>query len=296
MLKKPLGYCDQVKRLKEHGMIVEDDKYAEIILSTNNYYRFTGYALEYRKSPDNSDYNSGTTFDGVYEIYRFDADLRQLLRRYLEIAEIYYRTVISHEFSLAKCRTEPHDQHYDECNYYNKVGFAAILENFKKEKSYYKDSLIMKHHNKKYAGKMPLWVMVEMMSMSDVSKLFSCMYISEQERIANAVGCGVKTLKNHIHCISVLRNKCAHAARLYNTTFYPSAEMSTAFLRKYTEVRNDSLFAYIIALTKRLPEKKTKECLVAELSELLDEYADSIQIKKMGFPDNWEIVLKNQIT
>lgn len=295
MLKKPLDYWDQVNRLKEHGMIIEDAHDAEIILSSNNYYRFTGYALEFRMSPDDSDYISGTTFDDVYRIYRFDAELRQLLRRYLELAEIYYRTVISHEFSMAKCLAEPHDQHYDECNYYYKEGFAAILENFKKEKSYYKDSLIMKHHNRKYAGKMPLWVMVEMMSMSDVSKLFSCMYFSEQERIANVVGCGVKTLKNHLHCISVLRNKCAHAARIYNTTFYPSAEMSTVFLRKYKEVRNDSLFAYIIVLVKRLPEKKTKECLVTELSMLLDYYADSIQINKMGFPDNWDNVLKNQI-
>ena len=230
-----------------------------------------------------------------FAIYSFDAELRQLLRRYLELAEIYYRTVISHEFSMAKCLKSPHDQHYNERNYYNKRGFAEVLDNFKKEKGYYKDSLIMKHHNKNYAGKMPLWVMVEMMSMSDVSKLYGCMYFSEQERISKVVGCSAKSLKNHLHCISVLRNKCAHAARIYNTTFYPSADLATTFLRKYPEVNNDSLFAYIVLLVKRLPERETKERLVSDISSLLERYEESIQIKKIGFPNNWETILKNQI-
>lgn len=95
MLKKPLEYSDQVNRLKEHGMIIEGDNNAEVILSANNYYRFTGYALEFRTSPDDSNYINGTSFDDVYGIYCFDAELRQLLRRYIELAEIYYRTVIS---------------------------------------------------------------------------------------------------------------------------------------------------------------------------------------------------------
>ena len=70
---------------------------------------------------------------------------------------------------------------------------------------------------------MPLWVMVELMSFSNISKLYSSMYISEKETIAQAVGIKYKTLENHLHCLSVLRNKCAHAARLYNTEFNPPA-------------------------------------------------------------------------
>ena len=72
------------------------------------------------------------------------------------------------------------------------------------------------------------------------------MYISEQNKIAKAVGIGRETLENHLHCISVLRNKCAHAARLYNTEFYPPARFTSEFLRKNSEVRNNSLFAYTL--------------------------------------------------
>lgn len=44
-LKKPLDFEEQIKRLKNHGMIIEDEEKAICILQKINYYRFTGYAL-----------------------------------------------------------------------------------------------------------------------------------------------------------------------------------------------------------------------------------------------------------
>ena len=143
---------------------------------------------------------------------------------------------------------------------------------------------------------MPLWVMVEMMSISDVSKLYSCMYYSEQDAIAKVAGTGRKTLKNHLHCISILRNKCSHAARLYNTTFYPPVELSETFLRENTSVDNDTLFAYMIALVKRLPKKEQKQQLIDELDQLLIKYADRIVLSEIGFPIEWKRILLRQHT
>ncbi len=294
MLKKPLEYNEQVKKLIEHGMIVDDTVRAEDIIRKVNYYRITGYALQFRKAPNDSDYKVGTTFEHVYKIYQFDEDLRDILRTYIESVEVYFRTVISHEFAMAKCTKEPFDQHYDKNNYHNKNGFEDIKYHFQKEKSYYKDSLIMKHHDKKYKGKMPLWVMVEMMSLSDVSKLYSCMYYSEQDRISDVVGCGTKTLKNHLHCVSVLRNKCAHAARLYNTKFYPSAELSRSFLRSYPEVINDTLFSYLVVLIKRLSRKEQRLNLLSDIEKLIEEFEEWIELSEMGFPQDWETIMVRQ--
>ena len=47
------------------------------------------------------------------------------------------------------------------------------------------------------------------------------------------------TLENHLHCLAVLRNKCAHAARMYNTDFNPPAKFTTSFLRKHPEIKNN---------------------------------------------------------
>lgn len=50
-LKKPLSFTDQLQKLKEHGVVISDEEEAVRILKTVNYYRLTGYALQFRKDP-----------------------------------------------------------------------------------------------------------------------------------------------------------------------------------------------------------------------------------------------------
>ena len=287
-LKKPLSFVDQVDKLHTHGMTFEDGHLVEQFLQQINYYRFTGYTLQFRKDPNKSDLVEGTSFAQIHRIYLFDEVLRNLCRRYIEIAEIYYRTQIAHTFAMAKCLNPPHDQHYDRNNFFQKSRYDEVISSLDKEKQHYKDSLIVKHHDAKYGSKMPLWVIVELLSFSNLSKLYSTMYDSEKQAIASSVNSGKETLQNHLHCLSVLRNKCAHAARLYNTVFYPPAKLGTRFLQKHPEVRSESLFAYIIVLLKRLPDKESKRLFSIELENVLEEFKDDIDLSRIGFPENYK--------
>lgn len=292
-LKRPLDFQAQINQLKSQGMVVEDDQVAEDVLRKTNYYRFTGYALQFRVAPNQSDYIPGTSFNNIHNIYLFDEALRDICRRYIEIAEVYYRTQISYGFSMAKCTVPPYDQHYHDIHFYNKDGHKEVMENFKKEKNYYKDSLIVKHHKSKYNGKLPLWAMVELMSFSNLSKLYSSMYLSEKSSIAAAVGTGHNVLENHLHCLSVLRNKCAHAARLYNTRFAPPVMFSKNFLRNHPEVRNDSMFAYILMLLRRLPNVSTRLNYVTDIFAVIDQYQDVVDLSLIGFPENYADLLED---
>lgn len=293
-LKGPLTFEEQIEKMKSHGMIVEDEDRVKKILAEINYYRFTGYALQYRKKADKSDYKEDITFEHVYRIYQFDARLRDIFRRYIERVEIYYRTQISYGFSLIKCTDPPYEQHYEENNFYNKQGYREVMDSFQKEKNYYKDSLIVKHHKIKYGSKMPLWVIVELMSFSNTSKLYSAMYKTDKQKIADNVGTGYATLENHLHCLAVLRNKCAHAARLYNTQFNPPAKFTAGYLRKHPEVRNDSLFAYVLVLLRRLPDVSTKLALISDIQSVIDEYKDDIDLSLIGFPTEYLKLLKQE--
>ena len=134
---------------------------------------------------------------------------------------------------------------------------------------------------------------MELMSFSNVSKLYSSMYFSEKDIIAQAVGTGRETLVNNLHCLSVLRNKCAHAARLYNTLFNPPAMFTKAFLRKYTEVKNDSLFAYVIVLAKRLPDTESKKVLISDIGNIVKQF-DKRDISRIGFPENYLAILTKE--
>ena len=174
-LKEPYSFEQQLNKLIEHGMICEDPDAVLDFLKKKNYYRITGYALQQRVSAHDSNYSDGTTFDNIYKIYLFDQAIRNILRKYIEIAEIYYRTQISYGFSMQKCTDPPHDQHYDENNFYKKDGYKGVMDNFQREKKYYEDSLIMKHHKSKYNSRLPLWAMVEMMSQNYIVQ---CTYLN----------------------------------------------------------------------------------------------------------------------
>ena len=119
------------------------------------------------------------------------------------------------------------------------------------------------------------------------------MYDSEKDRIASAVGTGRETLGNHLHCLSVLRNKCAHAGRLYNTIYNPPVKLSKRFLKKNNQVDNSSLFAYILVLIKRLPGEMEKMELIDRLDRLLQEFEDDINLQIIGFPENYRDILIN---
>lgn len=294
-LKKPLTYDEQIKRLEFHGLIIKDKKRAKKLLESVNYYRFSGYALQFRKDPAWSDYIEGTTFESVFHLYKMDEILRDTFRKFIEIAEVYYRAQISYGFATMKCTVAPFEQHYDKNNFYNKKGYAEVMKNFQREVGYYKDNPVVKHHQAKYSNKMPLWVIVELMSFSTLSKLYNSMYDSEKDKIAASVGIPKRMLENHLHCLSVLRNKCAHAARLYNTTFMPSAKFPSNFLKKNPQVKNNSLFAYTLVLLQRLPDHHSKQSFVDIIDYVIEEYKNDIDMRLIGFPVNYQTILNRFI-
>lgn len=294
-LKPPLTFEEQIERLRQHGMIVDSKDVALAVLKQVNYYRLTGYALEDRQSKHSSNYQIGTSFQNVWQRYQFDVEMRHVLRKAIENVEIYYRTQIAYIFSIRKCGNPPHDQHYDRENYFRKESFDNLMENIKRETGYYWDSLIVNHHKLKYDNKMPLWVLVEVMTFSSLSKFYKCMYISDQEAISKTVGTSAAILGNNLHCLANLRNKCAHAGRLYGKVLNPPVKLGRNFLQKHPEIKNDTLFGYIVMLIKRLPDKVHQKKVVNEILLIMEQYESEITLSEVGFPKSYRSILQNLI-
>ena len=290
-LKPPLTIEQQIYKLKNHGMLIHDVRKAEQVLSTVNYYRFSGYALEYRKSPHDSDYIPCTNFNTIYNIYKFDEGLRNILRWYIEKTEIRFRTKIAYNFTLVKCTEKPYNQHYLPGNYYRKDKFINLLKRICEEEKYFQDSEFVKHHKNTYKDKMPLWVLVEIMTFSTLAKYYSCMYSSEQELIAKDVGTSARILRNNLHALAILRNKCAHAARLYNSTMTLPVAFRQQFLRCNPNIKNSTLFAYIVMLANYLPDNMCKAQFQNDLYKLVAKYENDIDVSLMGFPPNWDLLI-----
>lgn len=290
-LKPFKTFKEQVDKLTSRKLDIADEEYAQHILSCVNYYRFSGYAfLRQDKSSENQEFKRGTTFDSIYKLYEFDRAFRHLLLEKLEIVEILARTRIAYYFSEAhKC--ENNDGHYDPSNFtdLNKHEiFIRILGNLIEDN---KDTPFIKKHISSYDGKMPLWAAVEILSFSNVSKLYDIMLIADQNVISKSLGHTSAYLSNWLWVLSVLRNKCAHYARLYGCKFSPPVDLGLAFKKAYPVVRNDTVFAAVCVLCRLLPDSQQVEDLVNSLYELLHNYDDSLCYTELCFPKNWKTIL-----
>lgn len=82
---------------------------------------------------------------------------------------------------------------------------------------------------------------------------------------------------------------------MYNTPYNPPARLSSNFLRKHPEISNNSLFAYLIVLLKRLPNETCKRDFIATLKATVEEYKEDVDLELIGFPGDFHTILLNNI-
>ncbi|MBA7554828.1 hypothetical protein ES705_47464 [subsurface metagenome] len=96
-LKSPLTFNDQLELLKSRDIVVLDEDQALDFLKNNNYYRFIGYALQFKKNDET--YKEKTEFSTIVNIYNFDKYLRRILFCLLEEFEISFKTKLTYHLS-----------------------------------------------------------------------------------------------------------------------------------------------------------------------------------------------------
>ena len=152
-----------------------------------------------------------------------------------------------------------------------------------------KRTLVVKHHNEKYNGKFPIWVIVEFFSMGMLSYFYADMLSVDQKHIAKALyETSVSCLKSWLRCITELRNRCAHYSRLYYWSFPALPRMP-----KEMEVSgNRKLFSQILVLKLLYPDKdEWNNSFLVELNSIVEEYEHDISLKHIGFPQDWYVQL-----
>ena len=91
-----LSYSDQVRRLVERGLVVNDPPAAEAFLTHVNYYRFSGYCVAFEQQ--RHVFRQGVTFEQVRASYDFDMAMRDLVTEALEVLEVDFRSAVSYNF------------------------------------------------------------------------------------------------------------------------------------------------------------------------------------------------------
>ena len=88
-------------------------------------------------------------------------------------------------------------------------------------------SPVVKHHNDKYGGSLPIWAAVEISTFGTMSKLYKNMLPADQAAIAKQFDLTPTLLNSWLRAFVEVRNICAHYGRLYNKALLLSLRCCT---------------------------------------------------------------------
>ena len=282
-VKEPKSFEYQLNKMVERGCIIADKNHALRVIKQVNYYRLTAYFLPFRK-PDGT-YREGTSFNNVFRIYEFDRKLRALLFSIIEEIELMLRTQLSYYFSHKYGALG----YLEESNFNQMHNHKRFIDHIRKSISNNKTQAFVKHHIENYNGQFPLWVVIELFTMGELSLFYSDMVTSDKKRLAKEVfDSTYSNISSWLRCLTDLRNYCAHYSRLYYNLFPAIPPTPKGF--SYT--LNKRIFDYILVLKFLYfdPEKWNYN-YVEQISILIEEYADCIDLTHIGFPENWKAIL-----
>lgn len=284
--KPALNIEKQIELLKSWGLIINDVEFAKKILSNITYYRLSAYMKFFQ---NNDEFQTGTTFEDIVNLYNFDKDLKSIIFENIRIIEISLRTKIC----LHMCSNYGSHWFYNKDNYKTQKDYEKTIEILKKEKESKKDTFI-KYYSEKYSEPKlpPFWMISEVLSMGDLSKILSYLNFKDVKQIANSLTPKYFTspvITNWIHVLATIRNICAHHSRLWNRQLkIKFAEPQKIPQWFANNIKNDNVYSvcFVIALLmKEHPYNNFEQ----QLEELFNKY-DNIDYTQMGFSTDWELL------
>ena len=283
-VKRPTTVEEQINILESRGCIIGDRDFARSVLNKINYYRLTAYFLPFR-NPDNT-YNSDLTFEKVYSIYEFDRKLRGILFPIIEEIETMLR------FQLAYHHAHEYGAlgYLDSRNFKDKHNHVQFMNHITHAIKSNEKQLFVKHHLENYDGKFPIWVIIELFSMGELSIFYSDMLVADKKVLAKEMyNVTDSHLSSWLISLTFLRNYCAHYSRLYFNTFPAIPKTPKDYEYRFFK----KVFDYILLLKLLYRDiGNWTTSLFIPLQALIDEYSTSIEFAHINFPDNWLELLK----
>ncbi len=290
----------QVELLTSRGLIIpdEDMQMAKEFLLHNNYYRISGYTLTLRKQDV---FYEDVTIRNVIDIYNFDHELRAILMESLEIVEVKIKSVFAYDFAKKYGGKGYRDSKY----FSDTTEFLRIIEKTEQQKDKnLSDEAYIQHYVNDLQEVMPVWAWVDLLTFSDISKLFTITKKEIKIEIAKDMGISapndekrVELVEKYLRELTVLRNFCAHGRRLYNRLFVCKPSLNSKEKKLLLQIENDGkteidnahLFGFILVM-RRILSVTQFEKLKRSLESLSDKYL-FVNMKHYGFPENWKEIL-----
>lgn len=213
-----IDFSEQIKVLKARGMLFKDERLALRQLGSISYFRLAIYWHSMEQDSVSHKFFPETRFEDVVSLYLFDKRLRSLIFAAIQDVEIALRTRVIHHFSMK------HGAFWflNRDLFKDKLIYDNCLANIKSELGRSKEDFIQEHFSKYSSPPFPpAWKTLEVVSFGTLSKLYCNMQDAEVKKLVakDFYLPQYPFLENWIKCACVLRNYCAHHARLWNRRF-----------------------------------------------------------------------------
>ena len=288
------SHDEQITILQNRGLLVPDKAAARRVLSRENYYALIdGYKEPFlerdeRLNPYGKEqYRTGTEFGHIYALYRFDRELRMLMLNELLKFEKNIKSKVAYRFSEKFKET---DSFLDELNYSAETDrhherdriistlYNLIKSHKKRDRVKYPAirEFFDKHRN------VPLWVLVNFLSLGQITNFYSVIDDELRERIATdfaeefseeyePLQLKAEELDAILRIAFPYRNKSAHEEVLYNyrLTHPENLKNVDAMLRLPAGSLGKGTVNSMVSLLRLLLAKEEYEVFAEELERLL---------------------------
>ena len=302
--KKPfLDYPSQIQNLKNKGLFIEDEIGAEHILKKISYYSLINGYKESFKNPSNHRFYPKTTFQDLYNLYLFDATLREIFLKYILIVEKHIKSSISYYFTNLYGNGIVNYQNINNYDYGKNLSDLQYLFRKMNNKIHGKHpSPQIVHYISTYQD-VPLWVLFTDLTLGETATMYRYLKGRCKTLVCNEFNqIGRNELGKMLIILTKIRNICAHGNRLFNVHMQDSIPDVLAHQKlhipkinsRYQHGKSD-LFSAVIIL-KYLLEKNDFRNFYYELKKSIKKHLPSTQIlESMGFPHNWMSILRIKI-
>ncbi|MBE0471122.1 MAG: Abi family protein [Methyloprofundus sp.] len=290
--KPHLSYTQQRQKLADQGMVLDlPAEQVEHYLAHLNYYRLSGYWYEYRlHNASPLRFQPNTRFSEIIQLYQFDKALRILLLDAIEQIEVSIRTKLAYHLG------ERYGAHaLLNATLFNKQGtYHTTLAKLETEVGRSREEFILHLTGKYQEALPPIWAAVEVMSMGQLSSWYKNLKV-RQDALAISANYELdsKVLSSFLHHLTILRNHCAHHARVWNKQFtftlqIPSHKPLPVIEAFQTEcMAQRKIYNTLVMMAWMLNIIQPEHDWLHRLKRLLAKYPD-INLAQMGFPADWQ--------
>ena len=287
--KQALDTPDLLALLKQRGLVITNEQEALKTLSIISYFRLACYFRPMEADKQTHKFREGSTLEQVMALYEFDTALRDMVFCATRQIEVALRTRINHHFSRnhspfwfsqVDLATDGHL-------------FAEHLSSVDRELRRSKEEFI-KEHFARYDKPTfpPAWKTLELATFGTLSRMYSNFSDNAvKKQVARSFSIPQhEFMRNWLENLTVVRNICAHHARLWNN--YTSIQLRLPHRLPYSWLTNFNipegrLYPQLCCIAYWLNSIDQKNTFVADFKALLTKYP-TVDTAAMGFPRGWQ--------